>query len=121
MLYDVLVLGLVLGCLIGHSRGKIRINATSAYFRKLRYYEDIIIMCASSSSLQFSIFQGRTMGRKLVLVKSVGHLGTSTRAPMALCVVPGVLMVKTGMAQPRGIASLTQNIQRGKSVITTSR
>ena len=78
-------------------------------------------MCSSSSSLQFSIFQGRTMGRKLVLVKSVGHLGTSTRAPMALCVVPGVLMVKTGMAQPRGIASLTQNIQRGKSVITTSR
>ena len=56
-----------------------------------------------------------------MLVKSVGHLGTSTRAPMALCVVPGVLMVKTGMAQPLGIASLTQNIQRGKSVITTSR
>ena len=66
-------------------------------------------------------FQGKNM-MKLVLVKSVGQLmGASTSAPMASCVVPGVLMVKTGTAQLLGIASLTQNIQRGKSVITTSR
>ena len=58
----------------------------------------------------------------LVLVKSVGQLmGSSTSAPLASCVVPGVLMVKTGMAQPLGIASLTQHTQRGKSVIMTSR
>ena len=58
----------------------------------------------------------------LVLVKSVGQLmGSSTSVPLASCVVPGVLMVKTGMAQLLGIASSTQNIQRGKSVITTSR
>ena len=68
-----------------------------------------------------SIFQGNNM-MKLVLVKSVGQqLMASTSAPLASCVVPGVLMVNTGMAQHLGIASLTQNIQREKSVITTSR
>ena len=75
---------------------------------------------SSSLSSEFH-FQGMTM-MWLVLVKSVGPLGpTSTSAPLASCVVPGVLMGKTGMAQPLGIASLTQDIQRGKSVTTTSR
>ena len=59
---------------------------------------------------------------KLELVESVGlPLGASTSAPVASCVVTGVPMVRSGMASPPGIASLAQNTQRGKCVITTSR
>ena len=78
----------------------------------------------SGCCLQSSIFQGNIL--RLVLVKSVGQeiamgLSSSASAPLASCVVPGVLMVKSGMALLLGIANLTQNIQRGKSVTTTSR